>query len=358
MCGLRCAFPLSFLMPLLQSWQELYLTLFSDTQFQKTRFLTIGLLSVANALYSIEDTLIAEIVALTLVVQQKKYFGRYSINHQYFDGGLVSDQHAWIWGFFLTDGCISTMKFSGRREALRWNQRYDCYPLLHIIANTLESNAPVYVGSQINRLNGKTYHHSVLNLCSVKLTTAMSALLDCNPDRKTFEVTFPFHIDSQFAPGLVRGIIDGDGCWNFSRGVIRLIITSANLTFLKELRAAINSNCIKEESSGRISSQSSRLHYLKYYRQDHCLMIADWIYQPHLLSSGLYVPKKYERCRLYKTMIEKKSSKSDRVRGIQEHLLEEKENDEMLLSQLVSMSKGHKESPFYLRFRVSFLKHN
>ena len=52
---------------------------------------------------------------------------RLGVNVNYLDDGIISAQHAWLWGWLVTDGCITYNKQCGYYDKLYWHLRYDCF---------------------------------------------------------------------------------------------------------------------------------------------------------------------------------------------------------------------------------------
>eukprot|EP01084_Bolivina_argentea_P152643 266240_1 len=155
----------------------------------------------------------------------------YTVNDSFLDRGLISHEHAWFWGWFLTDGNLY-------RNVIKWQLKYNSYQSLQNLRQIVGSTHPIAF-----------VHTSGHMQCSFKFTSkqlqgTIHSLLGCQPNRKTFELKFPA-IDEVFLPTLIRSIIDGDGSWLFAirDQNMRLQITSSNKEFLEKIQYAINNHC-------------------------------------------------------------------------------------------------------------------
>eukprot|EP01083_Nonionella_stella_P230098 813768_1 len=77
------------------------------------------------------------------ILRHKSYRGG-SFNETFFDDGIISDEHASVWGLFLTDGCLHNQRVkSGNKmyeyQCLRWLAKYDSYLMLDKIRDIMES---------------------------------------------------------------------------------------------------------------------------------------------------------------------------------------------------------------------------
>eukprot|EP01083_Nonionella_stella_P188441 694620_1 len=126
-----------------------------------------------------------------------------------------------------------------------------------------------------------------LRISSKSLTHAVAELLGCDPRRKTFDLQFPDDLDSGYFPSLIRGIVDGDGCWcmNLScRPQITFIISSASVSFLRSIKAVINKHCLNTKKDRgtirRSGAETAQCFALVYCDTMECQTIGEWMYQP------------------------------------------------------------------------------
>eukprot|EP01084_Bolivina_argentea_P195192 334916_1 len=214
---------------------------------------------------------------------------KYSINHSFLDDGLISHEHAWFWGMLLTDGNISISVPSGsRNNTLRWAQKYDSYPMLESIRTVIQSTHPITF--LVRKLNNKLYPACELNLHSKHLATSASHLIGCMPGRKTFDLKYPESMDPIFTSSLIRGIVDGDGCWGFMRRkqqrnpTIYLSFSSASITFLQSIQKVINQECLKSSSDpGKIYGVKTYFQ-LNYHCQSELNEIGEWMYNTNKID--------------------------------------------------------------------------
>ncbi len=74
---------------------------------------------------SITNARIYQFNRFLLMKQSKRNYriSPYTLNDNYLDNGLVSHEHAWFWGFLLTDGHVRVGD-SGNATGITWNQKY------------------------------------------------------------------------------------------------------------------------------------------------------------------------------------------------------------------------------------------
>eukprot|EP01084_Bolivina_argentea_P064151 117037_1 len=94
-------------------------------------------------------------------------------------------------------------------------------------------------------------------------------------------------MDPVFTSSLIRGIVDGDGSWEFRRTTasIALSISSANITFLQSVQKAINEMCLKSCSeAGLIYHKGANAFQLNYLKQSECNQIGEWMYNTNKID--------------------------------------------------------------------------
>eukprot|EP01084_Bolivina_argentea_P195193 334919_1 len=209
---------------------------------------------------------------------------RHSINHAFLDDGLISHKHAWFWGILLTDGSIQNHK----NNSLNWCQKYDSYPMLDSIRTVIQSTHPI--AFNMTTTKSKMYGQCHLNLQSKHLALAASRLIGCSPTRKSFDLKYPNSIDPAFTSSLIRGIVDGDGCWGFMRRkqqrnpTIYLSFSSASITFLQSIQKVINQECLKSSSDpGKIYGVKTYFQ-LNYHCQSELNEIGEWMYNTNKID--------------------------------------------------------------------------
>ena len=75
---------------------------------------------------------------MSLVKNGIRTCGKYTLNTSYFKNGIVSINHAWIFGFYCSDGAMFTN--NGKARALTWKIKYSDYHILNGIRIELESS--------------------------------------------------------------------------------------------------------------------------------------------------------------------------------------------------------------------------
>lgn len=261
------------------------------------------------------------------------------------DDGLISHEHAWWWGWFLTDGGIFNYRAIPSTEdcgrSLRWNLRYDSYPIILKLRDLIGSNHSI-------RIDTRTYDTNPtaqLTLYSVHLCRQATKLMRCHPSRKTFDLQFPQKMDHQFLSSLIRGISEGDGCWTmrYSGGDITFKITSANELFLQIIRSKINKYALQTNlDEGFIQSRNNNTCFdLLYYKKPLCNAIGEWMYDSEQIKTGMFMRKKHERFLLLNRlfMINQGMSRAEKSLIMREHYRMEQNDMKSILNELISMSK-------------------
>eukprot|EP01083_Nonionella_stella_P043707 117949_1 len=261
-------------------------------------------------------------------------FTKYSVNHRFLDEGLISHRHAWFWGVFLTDGGLQPPS-----------------------PNVIGSSHPL----SFNATSDK-YFHCRLSVNSMLLSRAMVKLLDCEPRRKTFDLKFPESIDPKYLSSLVRGIVDGDGCWavhSASRPSIWFMIASANYSFLYRIKITINKYCLNtNQDRGTIRQIAKNCHQLSYYHMEECHKIGEWMYQPEHINDGMFLHKKHSRYLLFESVFQhrKLMTSGEKLKMLQNFKVDEVEQERKILRSIISMSKNDIVSPNHFTFAPSFHK--
>eukprot|EP01084_Bolivina_argentea_P042785 78867_1 len=277
---------------------------------------------------------------------------KYQLNENFLDNGLTSHEHAWFWGWFLTDGGIV-------KNQMSWDLKYNSYPALEKLRNIMNATYPIHFSAR----KDNTYQ-ARLTVTSQQLCQKAIELMRCPPHRKTFDLQFPHMIDAIYMPSLIRAIVDGDGSWAFhyGQGKINAQITSANKQFLEDIRYVINSNCLNTSTIyGQIYALNpcKKAYDLRFYRPQTCNEIGKWIYPDEIVNSHIYANYRLERFKLFqKIFINEGVLKPDnRIEKIRQFKRNEIQNETDCLNKLILMSKGEIESPPHFHFAPSWYKH-
>eukprot|EP01083_Nonionella_stella_P296214 1006383_1 len=187
-----------------------------------------------------------------------------------------------------------------------WNQKYTAYSMLNTIRSVTQSSHPI----TFSGING--FWHCTLRINSKRLSNTMALLLDCDPRRKTFDLKFPHFIEPEYLSSIIRGIVDGDGCWSIfsstSSPRVTLSIASANQSFLDTIKSVINKFCLNTtEDRGTISQCAPHCYTLIYCDVVECRTIGEWMYQSQHIDDGMFLHKKLSRYRLLRSFGERGS---------------------------------------------------
>lgn len=207
----------------------------------------------------------------------KRYVG-HTINHTFF--GTWSAEMAYILGIVITDGCIS-------RGKLRFGVASKDRSLLEFISSRLCPGKAIRDTNYVNSKTKRRYPTSWLELGSKQIVRDL--LGHGVTERKTGREAMP-NCPEEFRPDLLRGLLDGDGCFNFSRKnaafpYIRMTIASASPEFLEEVKRQL---CF---GFGRIYRCSRNCFKWTLYRQKQIKKLVDIMYYE---GAPFYLERKFE----------------------------------------------------------------
>ncbi len=210
---------------------------------------------------------------------------KYTINHELLNKGIISHQHAWFWGMFLSDGSLHGNNNKNGPKGIRWDLKYDCYGTLESLRNIVNSSHPIFF------------------LC--------------------FQ------------------------------------ITSANFQFLAAIQKVISQQCLNTSSEyGQIYTfKSANASCLLYARQDQLLQIGKWMYPSSMLTTELFLKKKYQRFQLLQRLLDPNTRISDRLSIVNAYVEKEQARSAAVLKKLIEMSMSvsdPKACPEHYRFRKNF----
>ena len=276
---------------------------------------------------------------------------KYSVNDNFFRDGIISDEHAWVWGWFITDGGASL------KNGIRWKLRYDSFPALQSIRHVLCATNPVTFG-QIQPLENNPICY--FQITSKALYSDIALLLGRNPNHKCFHLQLPI-VDPLFLPALLRGIVDGDGCWALVDGRFHFHISSSSIIFLQQVQNAVNEHCLKTtQPAGTISKPlgGHLCRCLLYSKTDHLNAIGSWLYPIEHTATHLFTEHKYNRFKLHQSLFVNDGILKPQIRKnlMKEFRTEEVQRKNDCLDKLILMSKGEIECPTYFSFSPSWYK--
>ena len=196
-------------------------------------------------------------------------------------------------------------------------------------------------------------------LYSKILATDACKLLDCQPNKKAFEMRYPSDIiPEQFESHFVRAVFEGDGSIsvNNSNGVFNLTFVCSSEQFLLGLKKCISKNCFENKDVGSIRVDKSA-RQLCYYSQTNVAAVLDWMYSSLTFDAYNYKSyhvKKYQRYLCFKRINGLNIDK--RKDAIKLFLIKEHENEERILQNLCDTCVGIQPNVMDLNFRKSFEK--
>eukprot|EP01083_Nonionella_stella_P230097 813766_1 len=303
-----------------------------------------------------------------LQIRRHKSYRGGSFNETFFDDGIISDEHASVWGLFLTDGCLHNSRVKSKcgtkmyeYPRLSWQAKYDSYLMLDKIRTIMDSTHTLNfdVNKQGSISCGTRWNAGNAWKC-------IESLMGCKMGEKTFHLKFPMHMDSQWYSSLIRTIVDGDGCWAIQRrknsGSVKMClrISSANKEFLESIKNVISLYCLNTQSGTMCKHNNSNTYELAYCSQMSCNKIGRWLYTSEIIGNDLLfeVPRKYSRFRLFQQLFvnENKPKPQDRRRIVDAFVTEESRKEAQILNELIAMSRGQIEFLPHYHFRRRFLE--
>lgn len=150
---------------------------------------------------------------------------KYKCNHNYFK--TWSPEMAYILGFITADGCVS---IGDRTKYLRIAIQERDISVLQFIRYCMKSNHIIKPFEKITK-TGKLLNHVKIVISSNKLCDDLISL-GVIPRKTGFEV-IPKNLPLEFYGDWLRGLFDGDGCFNNKSGYS---IASASEKFLNNIK--------------------------------------------------------------------------------------------------------------------------
>ena len=273
----------------------------------------------------------------------------YNFNRNFYQNGITSHKHAYICGFYITDGFCSKSK----NMQICWKLKYLDHDLLKNILKTLEANHKIHFTAEKKQIGIK--YAAKIALSGKNFGIDLNSLTRCNPGKKTYEISGLQHLENQYIASLILGIIDGDGSWCFrttnNYGRYSLMIGSIRTQFLEWLQEVIfhHTNCL-----GRIEIYEKSCNKLVFNKQDFVYNISKWVYSGMESLDELFLERKYNRVKLIQYFYEKKLDPKERVRLMNAQKFNESVSESYELYRLSCMTKGIIQPVSQYQFAPSF----
>ena len=202
------------------------------------------------------------------------------VDHYYFD--KLSPNSAYLLGILFTDGSVRN---DGYCVSLYSIDRYLC----ELLKKETKSKHSIQERSErINKDGSRSKKAYVISLSSKKLVISLNKLgLYAN---KTFDMNFP-NLPNKLVPHFIRGLIDGDGCIHFNKGVV-LSFVCASKSFMDSFRTIIKKEFGFE---GSIYTNRNGVQTIRYH-SNQALKILDCIYKD---SENARLERKYLKFKKY-----------------------------------------------------------
>jgi|GEM_PF-2034707 hypothetical protein len=184
-------------------------------------------------------------------IQESNYRRYYTLNDNYFEK-IDSQMKAYFLGWLMTDGYVGHSINSARGEyksnRIGMKLSIKDVSILEELRSALETNVPIKYGQArstefTNKKTGKKNIISsgmscALDFSSAKMKEDLKQYGVVN--KKTYTIGFPENVPKTFYPGLIAGLISGDGCIdikkNHQTGRILRISLAANLHLLERIK--------------------------------------------------------------------------------------------------------------------------
>ena len=137
---------------------------------------------------------------------------KYNFNHHFFKHGLTSPQHAWLYGFFCSDGSVRF--WNDKPAAVLWQLKYSDHDILTKVTRVLSGNQKTVFYA--TKSNGKRWPAVRDLFYSVEFANDVASLLGCDPKMKSLSLKNLDHLETNHVDSLLLGIFDGDGSLSFS----------------------------------------------------------------------------------------------------------------------------------------------
>lgn len=215
---------------------------------------------------------------------------KYYYNKDYFQIIDTADKAYWL-GFLYADGCIlqyiknEKIQSMGLELSLCRADRNHLKKLL----DCLDSNIPIH--DRINKLNGKEYKSSRINVCCTKMCYDLIKL-GCTP-KKTYDLKFPTNdiVPEEFKRDFIRGFFDGDGCISIqdSKNHIELSLSGVAEILEELVNYLVNNKIICVYPKMYKDKRSNTKSF--YIYGDNAKDFLDYIYQ----DAKTYLDRKYNK---------------------------------------------------------------
>lgn len=206
-------------------------------------------------------------------IEESNYRRYYTLNDRYFE--KINNQiKAYFLGWLMTDGYVGHSINSARGEyksnRIGMKLSIKDVNILEELKSALETNVPIKYGKarSVEFTNKKTGKKSIiksgiscaLEFSSAKMKEDLKQYGVVN--KKTYTIGFPENVPKIFYPGLIAGLISGDGCVdikkNHQTGRILRISLAGNLHLLERLKEILieeidyNPKIRKEKNSKKL----------------------------------------------------------------------------------------------------------
>ena len=212
---------------------------------------------------------------------------KYPVNNNYFDEW--SANMAYILGFIITDGCITT---NNKGETFRLEFNIKDKEILEYIRDILSPTRPIFTKIRYRKGTSCTGHTLRISINQHLVDILNKYGICC---RKTGKEVCPDYIPKEFFTDYFRGIFDGDGCIRIAKNhnifSARFKITSASKIFLEQLNKHLNNKLnvyhrITENIYDLCSNNKINIKYLynlMYNNNNFCLQRKKDIFQKAIM---------------------------------------------------------------------------
>lgn len=191
---------------------------------------------------------------------------KYELNENVFDYADTEASAYWI-GFLLADGNVS-----GNAVSLTLSSK-DRNHLIKL-KKFLESSHPIF------DYETKGFPYSRLLFTNKHLALSLSKFGIVN--KKTFNVSLPIQVNKEFWPDLIRGYVDGDGGFGFSKSsssspnVIFHVTSTKNMVLW--MQSVLMKECGLSQTKLNQRNKQSPIYTLRYNGKKQVKRIGNYLY--------------------------------------------------------------------------------
>lgn len=227
---------------------------------------------------------------------------KWNVNDNYFNI-IDSEKKAYLLGFFIADGCISTNS-KNTVGAFRVNIVESDRNIIELFRDEIVKDRPIYNMIGKPSLGVKRRQ----NTCCIKWSSiVMKNILETQYNivpRKTYDENFKMNFNffnPKYVRDFIRGYFDGDGCVSICSGkTLNIQFYSTSKYFLEQ----ISSYIVKEfqyviPKYSCCNRKNINLYCLTFAANKYKQLFIEWLFKWFYQDSTCYLTRKKEKFLLY-----------------------------------------------------------